>query len=244
MQDLTTRLTELELSISSHVKSEKDCHWVCVGGSSLEIPLKINDSSFQSTELLIDFSSAKANESLFKDLKESHFIPKNILICTTGVSKENITSWIRLADEHKINLMFAANTSLGIALMLKSSLSIAPQFLKRGFDVEIEETHHKMKIDSPSGTASYLAENLAEENQLKIINSRNAPREKRELGIHSIRGGGVYGEHKVRFLGDHEELVITHKAYSRNLFAAGTFVLADWLSEQESGFYELKDAFE
>ena len=68
-------------------------------------------------------------------------------------------------------------------------------------------------------------------------------RQKNEIGVHSTRGGAVFGEHKIRFLGEFEEISFVHKAYSRELFASGAFVLADWLCKQEKGVYELKDAF-
>ena len=97
-------------------------------------------------------------------------------------------------------------------------------------------------MDAPSGTALFLAENVAKASKgLKVCQNRDGKRLDHEIGVHALRGGGVFGEHEIRFMSPSEEISISHKAYSRELFAKGALVLGKWLSSQESGKYSLFD---
>ena len=113
---------------------------------------------------------------------------------------------------------------------------------KLGFDIEICEAHHRGKRDAPSGTAKHLADAIAETlTRARPIFHRDGGRLPGEIGIHSVRGGGVFGEHEVRLLGDNEELAVTHRALNRAIFARGALTLSRWLLAQRAGFYTLDD---
>jgi 4-hydroxy-tetrahydrodipicolinate reductase len=128
-------------------------------------------------------------------------------------------------------------------LILQNVARQAARALKgKGFDIEIVESHHRNKVDSPSGTALLLAKNISEEiPKSEIISSRKSKRRAEEIGVHSIRGGNVFGEHHISFLGDSEEIVFSHRALSRSLFANGALVLGKWLADRKPGFYGLSD---
>ena len=124
--------------------------------------------------------------------------------------------------------MIAPNTSIGI-LVLQKLLSTAASMLDNTFDIDIIETHHRNKVDAPSGTALSLAQ---------TINAvRPAP-----VGMHSLRAGDVIAEHIVSFRGDHETIKLTHTAHSRHIFADGALRLAGWLVKQKPGLYVPDDA--
>ena len=113
-------------------------------------------------------------------------------------------------------------------------------------DIEIIETHHNRKVDSPSGTAILLADAINEvlENKKEYTFDRMQKREKRtknEIGFSSIRGGNIVGEHTVAFFGESETLEITHKAYSRQVFAEGALKAAEYVATKEKGLYNMKD---
>lgn len=193
------------------------------------------------TDLLIDFSNAAANLELFKIIEVSSLREKAILIGTTGLSDSLRTAWSQLTKDRQLRLLQAPNTSLGVILALKISQQVAQVLAPLNFDIEILEAHHRTKIDSPSGTAKYLADGLANSVAKTPIISRTGQRQNHEIGIASLRGGSVFGEHEIRFLGDDEELVIQHRALSRKLFAQGTLILADWLLNQPPGAWTLND---
>lgn len=114
------------------------------------------------------------------------------------------------------------------------------------YDIEIVETHHRRKIDSPSGTALLLANSINEalDGKMEFEYDRHSKREKRkdnEIGIHSIRGGTESGTHSVFFFGDDESLEVTHTATSRVVFATGAIKVAKLLVHKDPGIYTMKD---
>lgn len=197
----------------------------------------------QGVTTLLDFSSPEGNQVLFRALEIG--IPKNssILIGTTGLSPDQLEKWRLLAEggrQHRV--LVAPNTSIGILLLARAAIKIAGVAAQLGFDLEIVETHHRAKKDAPSGTANFLAETiLSVSPDLKPTSTRSDQRRAGEVGIHSIRGGGVYGEHEIRILGDNEEICLSHRAFSRSLFAAGALTLTRWLTFKKPGFYKLSD---
>ena len=226
--------------LSQQIKIDKN-NWNLLGGSSLE-DFVIKKNQLLEAHLVIDFSSRDGSEALARFVEKSSCPPMGFLICSTGLKESTLATWKKLAHEKNLRVLIAPNTSLGIALALKSSLLVSSTLLQNNFDIEIEETHHKHKKDLPSGTALYLADHLAQKNNLKINKNRNTVREKNEIGIQASRGGGVFGEHKIRFLGEHEEITIMHRSYSRDLFAQGAMYLGQWLvNKKECGLYELFD---
>ena len=193
-------------------------------------------------DVLVDFSSAAGNASLFKTLKSNPPKKAKIMIGSTGLSQQQLDDWHKFANETNTPILIAPNTSLGVLLTLKTSLQIAKELHGLDFDIEIIESHHRNKIDSPSGTAMFLGKNISNQENLKIQSNRTGKREDSELGIVALRGGSVFGEHTVRFMGESEEIEITHRALSRDLFAKGALSLASWIKRQsESRVYQLTE---
>ncbi len=188
--------------------------------------------AWQDVDLVIDFSLPDGVDLICNTLdliKQSQKTAPAILICTTGLSDLQLKR-IKTLGKTDHRILRAPNTSVGI-LALRKILQVAMRELSvHGFDASIIETHHRHKKDKPSGTALLLKEAL-------LLNSSN----ELNLPIESIRGGQVYGEHEVKFLGDFEELIITHRAGDRKIFARGALRLGQWLGAQRMGYYELDD---
>lgn len=193
----------------------------------------------QNVDVIIDFSIPQATFGILKYAKENK-VP--VVIATTGFSKEELVKLEELSKE--IPIFRSSNMSLDINLMANIVQKIA-EVLKQS-DIEIIETHHNRKIDSPSGTAILLADAINEvfEGEKKYNFERMQKREKRnknEIGFSSIRGGNMVGEHSVQFFGENETLEITHKAYSRQVFAEGAIKAAEFIVKQPAGLYNMKD---
>lgn len=199
--------------------------------------------ALQSVDMIFDFSTAEANHILMDALKKAKLSNKSILIGTTQISDAQISQWQALAKSSGLRVLVAPNTSLGIFILSEALRLVAPMARKFGFDVELVETHHNKKIDSPSGTALNLANTINDSltKKLPVHTHYTSGRPAESLGIHSIRGGGVFGEHEVRFISENEELSFGHRALNRTLFADGAITLAGWLVKQPAGFYSLKD---
>ena len=192
-------------------------------------------------DVVIDFSTEDGNGLLLQAVQKSGVRDLAVLIGTTGLPKSRLDAWKETAKEHGLKLMIAPNTSVGVLMTLMAALRVAAPLVKIGYDVEITETHHRMKKDAPSGTAMFLANGVADSAELKVKTDRSGAREKGELGVHAVRGGGVFGEHEIRFLGDNDEVRISHRAFSRALFATGALVLAQWVLKRPAGVYGLLD---
>jgi len=210
------------------------------GGSSLE---NQNCSKFETADIILDFTSNDGNQALYERFQENR---NNgtfcLLIGSTGVCEKTKESWRSLAKETKSRILFAPNTSIGVLLTAKAAMMTALAANNFDFDIEIVETHHRRKIDQPSGTAKFLGESIASQvNSLELKENRTGIREKNEIGMHAIRGGGVFGEHEVRMISDDEEICISHRALSRDLFAKGALALGKWLLSRPAGSYELLD---
>lgn len=194
----------------------------------------------EKVDVIIDFSNPSALDGMLE-----YAVANNIpcVLCTTGYSDSQIES-INKASE-KIAVFRSGNMSLGINLLIELSKMAAKVFGK-DFDVEIVEKHHKMKIDAPSGTALMIADGIASvrNDDPEYIYDRHSVRKKRdtnEIGISSIRGGTIVGEHDVIFAGDNEVLTITHQAQSRSLFAVGAINAAVFLAGKPAGSYDMSD---
>ena len=191
-------------------------------------------------DVAIDFSRpAAAMAVLDLCLREK----KPLVIGTTGLGEGEMA---RLKEASQvIPVFFSRNMSLGGNLQL-ALVQAATRVLGDAFDPEIVETHHNLKVDAPSGTALMLAEAIegvrAGESELVFgRHETNKRRAKEEIGIHSLRGGNKAGEHSVYFLGTDEEIIITHRAGSKRVFADGAVKAAAFLLEQRPGFYTMKD---
>ncbi len=189
-------------------------------------------------EIVIDFSGIEGNRTLLEAAKSLEVTTLNVgfVIGTTGLSPSTLDSWNSVT--HKV--LIAPNTSLGILKLAKAAQGAAPALYQAGFDIEITETHHNRKKDAPSGTALLLAKAIQTVlPELQIVTNRTGLRSRNELGIHAVRGGGVVGEHEIRFISDTDEVKLSHRAFSRSLFADGALHLGRWLHSKPSGKYEL-----
>ncbi|CAN5161632.1 4-hydroxy-tetrahydrodipicolinate reductase [soil metagenome] len=170
---------------------------------------------------------------------------KPLVIGTTGHSKAQV----QLIQEtaRSVAVLLAPNFSVGVNTLFWLTRQAA-EFLGDGFDVEIVETHHRLKKDAPSGTAKRLAEILCDVRELSyesdVAHGRAGmvgERPARQIGMHAVRAGDVVGEHTVTFAGAGERLELTHKASSRDTFAAGALRAARWIIGQQPGLYSMQD---
>lgn len=192
-------------------------------------------------DVIVDFSSPKALESLLSYSVEKR-IP--VVLCTTGLSEEQL----KMAEEasSKVAVLRSANMSLGVNLLMKLVQEAAKTLAGAGFDIEIVEKHHSRKVDAPSGTALALADcvNEAMDGQYHYVYDRsgkNEARDKKEIGIQSVRGGSIVGEHDVIFAGTDEVVTFSHTAYSKAIFAKGALSAARFLAGKKPGYYTMKD---
>jgi len=167
------------------------------------------------------------------------------VIGTTGFAAEQKND-LRAAAR-RIPLLLAPNMSVGVNVLFRL-VAEAARALGPAYEVEIVEMHHRMKRDAPSGTAARLAEIAAEALGLgaeqSFVYARHGdtgPRKKGSIGLQSLRGGDVVGEHTVHFLADGEHLELTHEATSRDNFARGAIRAARWLAGRKPGFYDMQD---
>ena len=170
--------------------------------------------------------------------------PKAVDLCTTGLSKEQLAAVEKASQVTAI--LRSANMSLGVNLLLKLVSDAARVLAGSGFDMEIVEKHHNQKVDAPSGTALALADsmNQAMDGQYAYTCDRSTRREKRnpkEIGISSVRGGSIVGEHDVIFAGRDEVLTLSHTAYSKAIFAKGALEAAKFLAGKKPGMYSMTD---
>ena len=191
-------------------------------------------------DVLIDFSSPAAVEKALPYC-QAHHLPA--VICTTGLSEELQLKIVQLSRE--VPVFKSANMSLGVNL-LAELCKRASAILGESYDVEIIEQHHHNKLDAPSGTALLLADAINEENDgaYHYVYDRSSVRQKRdpkELGISSVRGGSIVGDHEVLFCGPDEVVTLKHTAYSRSVFANGAVNAALYLAKKEPGLYNMSD---
>lgn len=204
----------------------------------LEITAFADDFTNEKGDVIIDFSHFSRLPAMIE-----YSIKNNIpmVICTTGYEETMLAKIVEASI--KVPIVLSSNTCIGINLMNEVVSKIAP--LLNDFDIEIVETHHNRKVDSPSGTAKtlYNVINDALNNEMTAVNGRNGlhARDKKEIGIHSIRGGSVVGEHSVIFYGDDEIIEIKHTSTSRRIFAKGAIKAAKFLVGKKPGLYRMKE---
>ncbi len=193
-------------------------------------------------DILIDFTCPEAT---MKYLNFCYKYNKKIIIGTTGFN--NKQKKLILEAANKIGIVFSANFSIGINLIL-NILQQVTKIIGLESDIEIIEYHHRNKIDSPSGTAleigTSIAKNLGYNLSECAIYSRygtNGKRKNKNIGFSSIRAGNIIGEHKIMFINDNEELKITHKVSNRIAFANGVIKAAQWLFRNNQGLFSMND---
>ncbi|MCD8365321.1 MAG: 4-hydroxy-tetrahydrodipicolinate reductase [Clostridiales bacterium] len=192
-------------------------------------------------DAIIDFSHVSCIDALL-DYSVEKSIP--VIVCTTGLSAEQEEA-VKAASE-KVAVLKSANMSLGINTLMELLKTAAKSLAGAGFDVEIVEKHHNRKLDAPSGTAIALADSVNEamDEAYTYRYDRSAERKKRdpkEIGIQSVRGGNIVGEHEVLFCGTDEVVTLKHTAYSRAIFGKGAIEAAKFLAGKPAGYYDMGD---
>lgn len=199
-------------------------------------------NSIRDGDVVIDFSFHAATAPIATLCAEHN---KALVIGTTGHSDEDKSAIRKL--QSRIPMVWASNYSTGVNTLFWLTRKAA-SILGPDFDLEVIEMHHRMKKDAPSGTAVTLAEILADVRQQQldkvirhgrqgIVGERTAT----EIGMHSLRGGDVVGDHTVVFAANGERVELTHKASSRETFANGALRAAQWIVRQKPGIYDMQD---
>ena len=195
----------------------------------------------EKADVIIDFSNANAIDALL-DYCDNTKTP--VVLCTTGLSDKQLSRVEEISKN--VAVLRSANMSLGVNLIMKLLKEAAEKLVPAGFDIEIVEKHHNLKVDAPSGTALALADSINEEfnNEYEYVYDRSTRREKRpekEIGISAVRGGTIVGDHDVIFAGTDEVITFSHTAYSKALFAKGAVQAAKYLAGKPAGKYTMKD---
>ncbi len=190
------------------------------------------------SDVIIDFSNPTLLEPLIAYARERNM---PVVLCTTGYSEQQLESINWAASD--IPVFKTGNLSLGINLLI-SLAKKATEVLGDSFDIEIVEQHHNQKLDAPSGTALMIADSIAETLDTSPTyeydrHSRRRKRDHNEIGIHSVRGGTITGVHEVIFAGANEEVVLTHRAESKGVFAAGAVSAARYMVGKPAGMYDM-----
>jgi len=213
------------------------------GIGPLKVPITSDVAKVLATcDVLIEFSSPQAS---VEHVKAAADAGKAIVVGTTGFSesqkKELLDAGIRT------KCLVAPNMSMGVNLLFKLTDSVA-RALGHDYDVEIVESHHRMKKDAPSGTAAKLAEIIAAalHRDLEAVSVYGrkgivGERKPEQIGIAALRGGDIVGEHTVMFVTNGERIELTHRAHSRDAFAKGAIQAALWLASQPNGVYDMQD---
>ncbi|MDE6407028.1 MAG: 4-hydroxy-tetrahydrodipicolinate reductase [Anaeroplasmataceae bacterium] len=203
----------------------------------LECEYKKLEETDKNFDCIIDFSNP-ANLDMIFDFAKRY--KKPVVFATTGYTENEV---LKIKDLSKhVPVLQSANFSLGVILLNRLVKEITP-ILKDSFDIEIMEAHHHHKVDSPSGTAKMLL-NTAVEATGFIPNYERlgySPRKPNEIGVHSIRGGSIVGEHEVLYCGEDEIIALKHSAHSKKIFAVGAIKAAHFLVEQPVGYYDMED---
>ena len=192
-------------------------------------------------DVIIDFSNAAAADELLGYCVEKQ-VP--VVLCTTGLSEEQLAKVEETSG--RIPVLRSANMSLGINTLLKLIQDAAKILATAGFDMEIVERHHNLKLDAPSGTALALADSLNEamDGEYHYVYDRSQRRELRdpkEIGISAVRGGTIVGDHEVIFAGPDEVIEFKHTAYSKAVFGKGAVEAAKFLAGKPAGKYDMSD---
>ncbi|MEE1197822.1 MAG: 4-hydroxy-tetrahydrodipicolinate reductase [Acutalibacteraceae bacterium] len=228
--------------ITDIVANDPECEIVAgvdpYTASNTDYPVYTSFENLPTADVIIDFSNPAALDGM---LEFANKFNMPTVICTTGYNDTQIEK-INAAAKN-IPIFFSFNMSLGINLLV-SLAKKATAILGDDYDIEIIEKHHNQKIDAPSGTAIMLANAINETMDGKMIyeydrHSKREKRSKNEIGIHSVRGGTIVGEHEVIFAGDNEVVSLTHQAFSKNVFAFGAVKAAKFLKGKTAGIYDM-----
>ncbi len=200
------------------------------------------ESTLRKADVVIDFTRPEASLS-FIDLCAKNNVA--YVLGTTGFSEQEKKLITDVAK--KIPICFSPNMSIGVNLLI-SLTEKATKILQHDYDIEIIESHHKDKVDAPSGTSLRLGESVAKvtgrtlnENGVFQRHGNNLKRKENEIGFSTIRGGDIVGEHTVMFAGIGERIELTHKASSRLTFSKGAIIAAKFLRDKKNGLFDMFD---
>ena len=201
------------------------------------------DDVNEKVDVVIDFSHPSCLSSVLGYCKKNN-VP--VVVATTGLSDEQKMDVENLSKS--VPVFFTFNMSLGINLLV-NLVKKATSILEDNFDVEIIEKHHNQKIDAPSGTAIMIADAVKAtmKNDAELVYDRHSVRQKRaknEIGMHSLRGGTIVGEHSVIFAGKDEVLELKHEAHSKEVFAVGAIKASKFLIGKSAGMYDMANLIE
>ena len=216
---------------------EADEAFELVGQVGIEDVAALDAGEVPAADLVIDFTNRAMLPHLVAYLSGS---PAALVSGTTGLDADDFAELDALAE--RMPVMWSANYSLGVAV-LRRLVAEAAQVLD-GFDIEIVETHHNQKVDAPSGTAKLLLSAVDPEGERPVVSGRDGmvgARTAREVGMHALRGGTVAGTHEVHFFGADEEVCLTHRATSRQIFVNGAVAAAKRLVGCEPGRYTFEE---
>ena len=230
--------------VANEIKNMQDMDVICgvdrfdTGDNTFPVFTNVSDIDII-PDVIIDFSIPEATLKILEFANKNH-IP--IVIATTGFSDNEIKKIEKYSET--LPIFKSANMSYEINLMAKLVSQVATKL--ENADIEIIETHHNRKIESPSGTALLLADSINNvlNNEMEYEYNRHSKREKRskkEIGIHSIRGGTEVGKHTVIFFGNNESFEITHNCTSRSVFARGAIKAAQYIEHKENGLYSMNN---
>lgn len=211
--------------------------------AGIEAVVSLEDAS-AGADIVLDASTPKVTAAIARRLAEAGGL--GLVTGVTGLSGEDQAALERAAQS--IAVLQASNFSLGVAVVERLVAEAARALADTEYDLEIVETHHRGKTDSPSGTALSLgrAAAAARAADFGAVAGFERPRQGArravgEIGFSAIRGGGVVGEHEARFLSRLEEVTITHRAFDRHIFARGAVEAALWLKDKPAGLYSMQD---
>ncbi len=209
--------------------------WSVIGHADIDCPE--NYETAPKADVCIDFSGVGAQKALAAYIRRTK---TPLLSGTTGLTEPDFDVLRDLSKE--VPIIWTANYSTGVAVLKKLLREYAP--VLRDWDKEIVELHHNQKVDAPSGTAKQLLQAIDPDGTALVVHGREGmcgKRKENEIGVFSLRGGTVAGEHTVSFFGEDECLEFTHKAQSRRVFAAGAVRAAEALADKPAGFYTLEE---
>ncbi|OUO46768.1 4-hydroxy-tetrahydrodipicolinate reductase [Olsenella sp. An285] len=192
------------------------------------------DGGAPAADVVVDFS---APASLSHVVAYAQRTGAAVVSGTTGLSAEQLSQLRALGEKNRV--IWASNYSLGVAVLRRATAMAAEALAD--WDVEIVETHHNQKVDAPSGTAKALLAAVDPSGERPVVDGRSGivgARVPGEIGMHALRGGTVAGTHEVHFFGTDEEVCLTHRAASRQIFVAGAVRAAERLLERDPGFYD------
>jgi 4-hydroxy-tetrahydrodipicolinate reductase len=216
-----------------------------VGAGKLDVPVSDSKDLVQvlkdsKSDVLIDFTIAPATAV---NAPAAAGAGVNLIIGTTGLSAEQKTGIVDAVIKNNVAAVISTNYSIGVGVFFKL-IKNAANYLGNDYDVEIIEAHHNQKKDAPSGTAMTAYEILSKEmgGKDKVCGREGVCPRGKEIGIHSIRGGDIVGDHTVMFIGNSERIEIRHQAHSREIFVGGAVMAAKWVVSQKKGVvYEMSD---